>query len=392
MGASAHRQEPQGRSNHHPQALFPTMKDNAIRHWLVPAILLGGFLCLLSGCVQANGELATQLANLRKQKACLTKAQAETLKAIEAKKATSEGRSARTVANLERAALLHARSRDFWLAHQPVFTAKDYSEKIFIPAGRDGGRFYLGTPALVSANNTTYTSSTMTFMTLEKEPTVATKEWPMEGFAEMKTLNLPQEGSCLVMDHALPPMDRTCDLDGFELLLAQKQLGNGTPSEESVTLVVMSRDANGGMTVERKLTIEPNGAHQDLVEWIPVDNRYLLRVFFGDEIGALPIYKGEYWGLRLPSAAMIPCDYLGLPDGMENPVAGGDIWVAGDKEAGPLQFQRPAPQALPVQAYPPAAHLGVETTKRLQVWEDGIRQTLRPAITMAVFGTVVDEE
>ena len=389
--------------------------------------LAGCFLCLITGCAQVDAEKQMRLRSLKDQRKSLTVALNETKREIYGTKGESgkqkrnQEHLARIDANLKNADFIRKRSERFWQEHQSVFMEEGVKD-IFSPVVKKDksldfskghlfdGRLCFGTSAIVSAAQPRPPSSRIGWMAMApgngaaspipigdakkdiqnaKASVVAKmEETPMSPFAKMEILAGLEKGPCVLMDHALPAMPAACLLDGFELLLAPGKDGKAPlQGKSTIVLVTMSAPEGGAMQIQEEQRIELGGKDKDICQLEPrEDGRYLLRVFFGDKYGSLPIKKGQYWGLCVPQNTKVSCEYLGWPDGMEGLYPGGDVWVAlaGDRE---LKFARPLPKTFPKQVYAVSGCVYDEKTSQNGELENKIRQTLRPAVTMAVFGT-----
>ena len=386
------------------------------RQSLALAAVAGYFLLLLAGCVQADADKLNRLNSLKGQRKSLDTALNATKQAIGGAKGQgglkklNENHLARIAANLKNADAMRKRSEKFWRDHQAVFMEREH-KVIFSQAGLDG-RLCFGTPAPVAAKNSTRTNCDIGWMALASQGKVYSKPIPMEDaqkdvqnaraivgatmtntpmspFAEMEVLAGPEKSSCVLMDHALGAMPENCLLDGFELLLEPEKDGKASLKGKLALVVMNEKDKDGSMLIQDMQWIDLDEkkdadiCQQETRE----DGRCLLRVFFGDKYGPLAIRKGQFWGISVPKNAKVSCEYLGVSQEHETLSKGGDVWIAADgsKE---LKFSRPIPQKTK-QIYTPAGCVYNEKVlKDNSAWEDEIRQTLRPAITMAVYGTL----
>ena len=382
------------------------------RQNLTLAALAGCLLCLLTNCVQADREKLDRLNSLRMQSASLDKALSDTRRDISVKNGQNKRHLEEMAANLKNAEAIRKRSEKFWRNHQAVFLENEHKD-ILADQGF-GGRIWFGTPARVFANST-QTNWNIHWMAIctERKALAYDKIVPLtdaktdirndracvvvqEGatqmlpFAEMKVLVGPERGPCVLMDHALGPMTENCRLDGFELLLETDKDGK-IPYIGKLALVVMTeKDKAGGMIIQDEQKIDLELDKDICKRKFLGDDQCLLQVSFGDKYGSLPIWKGQFWGICVPKDAKISCEYLGLPAGNEIffPGGGGDVWVA-EWEGKELKFNRPIPRTIPRQGYFATGCVYNEAAlKDNSIWEDKIRKTLRPTITMAVYGTL----
>ena len=327
---------------------------------------------LLVGCPTPNPELV-------KQRDLLIKANEELdqkLKEIDFKRTNSEEinikyinigqEKSRDIAN----AFNHY--RQFWIEHAETMSRSDVLEHVKIP--KEDILFYDGTPQIVLSY---YKDEKFAFdKTLEPYATMPIL--PLQSIVDTDTSNDIKD--VIIVDNALRPMPRDGYIKGFEIML------ENVTEIRDIGLVILNESMKITDSQDFKIDLSQRGFFR-----IPVkgkENWSILRVFFDESFGNIPIRKGYRWALKVPSNARIPCAYIGVNHNIPKEfkdIFGGDVLCASYTPGKSQGFSSPSMYAEKCeQDYPKLGRSTVATDKKK---EDNL-QSLKPLITFGVYGVI----
>jgi hypothetical protein len=139
-------------------------------------------------------------------------------------------------------------------------------------------------------------------------------------------------------------------------------------------------------------------ATESTVSWTDVNVALKWRrltVTFGREIGFIRLPANHRWGLVVPKDARIPCDFLGLPGDYSGAAIGMNVKVAPFEQGSPVVFTsiagKVAEADYPASSLLSAARAGEVIARHNASYSkknQSIMSSLKPSVSMAVYGTV----
>ena len=351
--------------------------DTKKKFWFVASVMASLAWLLITGCASPDKDLVAEHNRLIARRGQLDAAQQATYQRL---RTLTQNNAAiqKEIRDTEMAAQeMLQRSERFWLSHREVLSRMHDQQKT-------ASRLCFGISAPITGKTTARVSENVSFIPEDGNA----KEYPvvksvqMTEFAEMQTLPLSRDAKfSVLMDANLATIPEDCRLDGFVIML------DNVSDAGTVGLVVL--DDQNQIVELRTYDLDDN--QLELVQ-STVNGHNLVQVFFDKSFGSVPVKKGQRWGILVSKAAIIPCEYIGLSTENNIPLIGGNILAATldsedatDAKGTTLTFNALAP-TLPSQDYNPAGTKrfdDVETGKR----DADIRSTLKPAITLAVYGS-----